>query len=130
MADSEIADLINAVKEHRKFKQLACYSIQVYLLSQQPKLSWTAFGFRMRVSAPRVLSLRPPPPPPPTLPTPLPTHRDLHHHLLKALEKSIEHSNVRWRENIELAISLDAADVVCDILKRHQGHTPSGRASD
>lgn len=132
MADSEIADLINAVKEHRKFKQLACYSIQVYSLSQQPMVAYAGpsmagFGFRLLphfctpcAAAPAAFASTatatatnvPPPPPLPLFQPPS----------FQAMEKSIEHTNVRWRENIELAISLDAADVVCDILKRHQGN--------
>ena len=67
--EKEISDLITAVKEHKKFKQLACYSIQ-------------------------------------------------------ALDKAIdpEKSRNTYRENVKLAISLDAAAVVCDILERHKGH--------
>ena len=67
--EQEIADLISAVKDHKKFKQLACYSIQ-------------------------------------------------------ALDKAIdpEQSRHTYRENVKLAISLDAAAVVCDILQRHKGH--------
>ena len=57
------------VKEHRKFRQLACYSIQ-------------------------------------------------------ALDKAIDPEANRntWRESVQLAIRLDAAAVVCDILQKHPGH--------
>ena len=57
------------VKEHKKFKQLASYSIQ-------------------------------------------------------ALDKACDPTENRntWRESVVLAIRLDAAAVVCDILQRHPGH--------